>query len=56
AKAWRDTPSERHKQMLFEAFGQRWSPLFDLPYWDPVRFIVIDSMHMLDINLLKNHL
>ncbi len=56
AKAWRDAPSERHKKMLFEAFGQRWSPLFDLPYWDPVKFIVIDSMHALDINLLKNHL
>lgn len=56
AQAWRDASTEAHRTQLFEAFGQRWSPLFALPYWDPVKFIVIDSMHALDINILKGHL
>ncbi|KAJ8473733.1 hypothetical protein ONZ45_g16182 [Pleurotus djamor] len=52
-RSFNNTLEKRHH---FEAFGQRWTPLLELPYWDPTKFIVIDSMHTLDINLLKHHL
>ena len=55
ATLWRDARSEEHQKTIFEACGWRWSPLFDLPYWNPILFTIIDSMHTLDLNLLKNH-
>lgn len=54
ATLWRDAPNERVQSAIFEASGIRWSPLWDLPYWDPIHFTVIDSMHALDLNLLQN--
>ncbi len=56
ANLWKNARCTAHQSQIFDAYGQRWSPLFDLPYWDPIRFIVIDTMHTLDINLLKGHL
>ncbi|KAJ3544294.1 hypothetical protein NMY22_g2823 [Coprinellus aureogranulatus] len=55
AQIYRDATSEKDQQAVFEACGWRWSPLFELEYWDPAVFTVIDSMHSLDLNLLKHH-
>ncbi|KAJ3500882.1 hypothetical protein NLJ89_g9593 [Agrocybe chaxingu] len=55
AQLWRDAPSEKAQEILFNACGIKWTPLLDLPYWNPVLHTVIDSMHALDLNLLQNH-
>jgi hypothetical protein len=55
AQLYRDAHSEDAQKSLFEACGWRWSPLFELEYWDVAKFTVIDSMHTLNLNLLQNH-
>lgn len=55
AQLWKDAPNEKDQAALFDAYGVRWSALFDLPYWNPVLYTVVDSMHALDLNLLQNH-
>ena len=55
ATLWRDAGTERDRDSIFEALGWRWSPLFDLPYFNPTLFTVVDSMHTLDLGLLQNH-
>ena len=45
AKLWRDSESEEEREEVFKASGVRWSALLDLPYWNPILFSVVDSMH-----------
>ncbi|RDB18682.1 hypothetical protein Hypma_014671 [Hypsizygus marmoreus] len=52
---WKTAASEAIQKEIFEGFGRRWSPLLDLPYWNPVLYAVIDSMHALDLGLFQNH-
>ena len=40
---------------IFAQYGVRWSELCRLPYWDPVQFTVIDSMHNHYLGLLQHH-
>ena len=35
--------------------GIRWSVLWELPYWDPTRQLVVDSMHCLLEGLVQHH-
>ncbi|KDQ30131.1 hypothetical protein PLEOSDRAFT_1015212, partial [Pleurotus ostreatus PC15] len=56
ADLWKTASSTNDRATIFKAFGLRWTPLLELQYWDPVKFIVIDTMHALDINLLKHHI
>lgn len=37
------------------AHGIRWSALLRLPYFDIVRFVVVDGMHNLFLGLIKDH-
>jgi hypothetical protein len=55
ATMWKEAQTEEHQEAIFQAFGLRWSALLDLPYWNPVMYSVIDSMHALDLNLFQNH-
>ena len=55
AQLWKDASNEKQRSSLFEASGLRYSPLLRLPYWNPVLYTVIDSMHTLDLNLFQNH-
>ncbi len=52
---WKEASSSSDKDKLFQAFGWRWSPLFELPYFDPTVFTVVDAMHAIDVGLLKFH-
>ena len=47
AVQYRDAKSLKERNKLFSAHGVRWSPLWRLPYWDPARQLVVDSMHCL---------
>lgn len=54
AGQWRDGDSAR-RNAIFETWGVHWSELLRLPYWDPTRFAVIDTMHNLFLGELKHH-
>ncbi|KAL0957506.1 hypothetical protein HGRIS_001299 [Hohenbuehelia grisea] len=53
---WKEAQTEQEQKQFFEAYGWRWSPLLRLPYWNPVRYTIIESMHALDLNLLSHHI
>ena len=55
SKAWRDASSESQRKKLFQAHGVRWSELWRLPYWDPPRQLVVDSMHCIFEGLVPYH-
>ncbi|OCH85284.1 hypothetical protein OBBRIDRAFT_740161 [Obba rivulosa] len=55
AESWNSAQSTVERETLFKSTGVRWSQLLRLPYWDPIHFTVIDSMHNLYLGLLKTH-
>ncbi|KAF9647790.1 hypothetical protein BDM02DRAFT_3187692 [Thelephora ganbajun] len=55
AKLWRDSSSEADRDACFKAHGVHWSVLLDLPYWNPILFSVIDSMHAAHLGLFHSH-
>ena len=55
ARAWKDAPTNKVRDECFEAHGLRWSELLRLPYWDPTRFSLLDSMHNLFLGELHHH-
>ncbi|KAG5220444.1 Immunoglobulin G-binding protein [Salix suchowensis] len=42
-------------QLQCPSFRLRYTELLELPYFDPTRFIVVDSMHNLFLGLIKEH-
>jgi hypothetical protein len=54
AERWKAS-SIKKRQKLFERYGIRYSELLRLPYWDPTKFVVIDSMHGLLLANIKHH-
>lgn len=55
AKGWRDCESEADRDACFKAHGVRWSVLLELPYWNPILFSVVDSMHAAHLGLFHSH-
>ncbi|KAJ3501185.1 hypothetical protein NLJ89_g9453 [Agrocybe chaxingu] len=55
AEEWRDAGSEKERDELYESTGIRWSELLRLPYWDPTRFVMIDSMHGFLLRMFQRH-
>lgn len=55
AEQWRDAEDETTRLQIFEAHGIRWTPLLKLPYFDPIRFTVVDTMHNFFLGLLQRH-
>jgi hypothetical protein len=45
AEAWKNAPTLAEQTKLFGTHGVCWSELWPLPYWDPVRQLVVDLMH-----------
>ena len=56
AEEWLAAPSKTERERIFKRTGIRWSELLRLSYWDPTRFIVVDAMHNLFLNLVKFHI
>lgn len=52
ALEWKVARSQSERDRLFKEHGIRWSVLLELPYWDPPRFTIIDTMH----TILLGHL
>ncbi|KAJ3551842.1 hypothetical protein NM688_g4476 [Phlebia brevispora] len=55
SRMWRDANSEAERTTIYDTYGIRWSELHRLPYWDPVFFTVVDSMHNHYLGLLQDH-
>ncbi|KJA14089.1 hypothetical protein HYPSUDRAFT_72760 [Hypholoma sublateritium FD-334 SS-4] len=55
ARLWRDATSEEEQDFYFQAYGIRWTSLLRLPYWDPTKYAVVESMHAGDLGLLMYH-
>ncbi|OBZ65032.1 hypothetical protein A0H81_14995 [Grifola frondosa] len=57
AEEWQTAKSTDEREAIFTRTGGiRYSELLRLPYWNPVLFVVIDSMHNLYLGILKNHI
>lgn len=52
---WKDCETVEDQEELFKACGVRWSVLLRLPYWNPVLFSVVDSMHAAYLGLSQSH-
>ncbi|KAF8583264.1 hypothetical protein K439DRAFT_1349123 [Ramaria rubella] len=52
---WRDAPTNKDQEMLFKEHGICWSELWHLPYWDPTRQLVVDSMHCILERVVQGH-
>ncbi|CAK5272843.1 unnamed protein product [Mycena citricolor] len=55
AFAWRDAPSQAVRDAIFSQYGVCWSEFWRLPYWDPTRMAVVDSMHCIFEGLVHYH-
>ncbi|KZS87332.1 hypothetical protein SISNIDRAFT_399805, partial [Sistotremastrum niveocremeum HHB9708] len=54
-ESWRDAATEDAREKLESQGGGRWSELMRLPYWDPVGYKVLDTMHMLLEGMANRH-
>jgi hypothetical protein len=55
AYEWLNAQTKRERDYLYAKNGVRWSELLRLPYWNPIHFTVIDSMHAFFLRLLSRH-
>ena len=55
AMQWRDAESLDEQSAIFKDCGIRWSPLLQLPYWNPILFTAIEPMHVFDAGLFQTH-
>ena len=55
ALEWKMAHSQSERDKAFKKHGIRWSVLLDLPYWDPPRFTIVDSMHTILLGHLHRH-
>ena len=55
AEKWRDAETLGEREELYRIEGAQWSELLRLPYWDPTKFTVIDSMHAFYLRLMSHH-
>ncbi|KIK77564.1 hypothetical protein PAXRUDRAFT_166436 [Paxillus rubicundulus Ve08.2h10] len=52
---WRDAQMKKDRDKIFKETGVQWSKLLCLPYWDPTRFLAINSMHNIFLSLVQFH-
>jgi Transposase family tnp2 len=55
ARRWKDAQTTKEQETLFKEHGIRWSPLLELPYWNPILFTAIEPMHVFDAGLFQTH-
>ena len=54
AKRWKNAGVE-DRETAFNETGVRYSELLRLPYWHPVKFVVVESMHAFFLTKLQHH-
>jgi hypothetical protein len=50
---WRRCKSKAERTRFVKENGVRWSELLRLPYFDPIRFVIVDPMHCLFLGIAK---
>ena len=55
AEAWRNSVDTKAREAHFKQWGVRYSPLLMLPYWQPTRYLVVDTMHNLFLGIFQRH-
>lgn len=55
AERWRDATTKAERKRIFKESGVRWSPFWNLEYYDPTKMVVVDSMHNLFLGLAQFH-
>jgi hypothetical protein len=53
AYEWRRCKSDASRKYFTKNTGVRWSELLRLPYFDPIKFIVVDPMHCLFLGIAR---
>ena len=56
AEAWRDLVTVTEKESLAWATGVRWTPLHNMPYLDPVEYVLLGFMHNFLKGILQHQL
>ena len=56
AQEWYNLTTIKAKIALTKETGVRWTPLHDLPYWDPVQYVILGFMHNFLEGILQYHL
>jgi hypothetical protein len=56
ADMWRDAQTVEERKEIVDRYGVRYSELLRLPYWNPVLFTVLDSMHADFLLKLHHHI
>lgn len=56
ALVWRDAQSQKDREAIAKSTGARYSALLQLPYWDPIEFTTLDTMHNHYLGLLYTHI
>ena len=55
AQLYLNAENEKERKEIVSTTGIRWSELYRLPYFDPSRMVVVDSMHNLFLGLVQEH-
>ncbi|KAF9062887.1 hypothetical protein BDP27DRAFT_1368511 [Rhodocollybia butyracea] len=56
ALAWKETETVQGKKHLFTTNSVRWTPMHDLPNWNPVLHTILGFMHNILEGILEDHL
>ncbi|KAG2742233.1 hypothetical protein P692DRAFT_20640116, partial [Suillus brevipes Sb2] len=56
AEKWRDAQTTEERKGIVDRYGIRYSELLRLPYWNPILFTVLDSMHADFLLKLHHHI
>ena len=55
AASWRDAPTAKDRDLIFQEHGVAWTELYRLPYYDPTRQVTVDAMHCILEGLVQLH-
>ncbi|KAJ2911877.1 hypothetical protein MD484_g8541, partial [Candolleomyces efflorescens] len=55
AERWQEAGTSVYREKLVDDHGIRYTPLLRLPYFDPPKYAVVDTMHNLLTGLLQRH-
>lgn len=55
-QVWLNLTTKSDREAQAQATGVRWTPLHSLPYWDPVKHVMLGFMHNWLEGILKHHL
>jgi hypothetical protein len=55
AEQWKTASTSKDQEDIFTTYGTRWSEMWRLPYWNPTRQLVVDTMHCVLEGVAHHH-